>query len=48
MHWATHGHTAAELIAQRADAAKPLMGLQNTRPGGSVHSGRLQKKSGHL
>ena len=27
MHWAIHRHTAAELIAQRADAAKPHMGL---------------------
>lgn len=26
-HWAVHHHTAAELIAQRADAAKPYMGL---------------------
>lgn len=33
MHWATHGHTAAEVIHQRADAAKPLMGLLTTRPG---------------
>jgi hypothetical protein len=36
MHWATHGHTAAEVIAERADAAKPFMGLQTTRPGGIV------------
>ena len=36
MHWATHGHTAAEIIHERADAAKPLMGLQTTRPGGVV------------
>lgn len=36
MHWATHGHTAAELIHERADAAKPFMGLQTTRPGGIV------------
>jgi hypothetical protein len=36
MHWATHGHTAAEVIAQRADAAQPFMGLQTTRPGGIV------------
>jgi hypothetical protein len=36
MHWATHGHTAAEVIADRADAAKPFMGLQTTRPGGIV------------
>lgn len=36
MHWAAHGHTAAEVIAERADAAKPFMGLQTTRPGGIV------------
>lgn len=33
MHWAAHGHTAAEVIHERADATKPLMGLQTTRPG---------------
>ena len=27
MHWAAHGHTAAEVIAARADAAQPKMGL---------------------
>jgi hypothetical protein len=36
MHFATHGHTAAEVIAERADANKPFMGLQTTRPGGIV------------
>ena len=36
MHWATHGHTAAEVIAKRADGGKPLMGLLSTRPGGIV------------
>jgi hypothetical protein len=36
MHWATHGHTAAEVIEARADAAQPFMGLQTTRPGGIV------------
>ncbi len=36
MHWATHGHTAAEVIHQRADAAKPRMGLTTTRPGGII------------
>jgi hypothetical protein len=36
MHWATHGHTAAEVIHERADAAKPLMGLMTTRPGGII------------
>lgn len=33
MHFAAHGHTAAEVIHERADATKPLMGLQTTRPG---------------
>jgi hypothetical protein len=27
MHWATHGQTAAEVIAGRADASKPNMGM---------------------
>ena len=29
MHWAAHGHTAAEIVYQRADADKPFMGLTN-------------------
>lgn len=36
MHWAAHGHTAAEVIHQRADASQPFMGLQSTRPGGII------------
>ncbi len=28
-HWAIHGHTAAEVVMQRADAGKPNMGLTN-------------------
>jgi len=36
IHWATHGHTAAEVIADRANASKPFMGLQTTRPGGII------------
>jgi hypothetical protein len=38
MHWAAHGHTAAEVVAQRADAAKPNMGLTSWKnaPGGAV------------
>lgn len=27
MHWAAHGHTAAEIIHHRADAGKPNMGM---------------------
>jgi hypothetical protein len=29
IHWAAHGHTAAEIISQRADATKPNMGMTN-------------------
>ncbi|MBU0767519.1 MAG: virulence RhuM family protein, partial [Proteobacteria bacterium] len=29
MHYAVHGHTAAEIIVKRADSKKPLMGLTN-------------------
>lgn len=36
MHWATHGHTAAEIIHQRADATKPFMGMQTTKPNKTI------------
>ena len=29
IHWAAHGHTAAEIVNARADAARPNMGLTN-------------------
>ncbi|MDI6451439.1 virulence RhuM family protein [Anaerobaca lacustris] len=35
MHWASHGHTAAEIIAGRADANQPHMGMTNW-PGDSI------------
>jgi len=41
MHWAVHGHTAAEIIAERADASQPNMGL--TSWGNSPH-GAIRKK----
>ncbi|MFN7430691.1 MAG: virulence RhuM family protein [bacterium] len=41
MHWAAHGHTAAEVIARRADAAKPNMGLTNWP--GSAQGATLRK-----
>ena len=31
LHFATHGHTAAEIIYERADASKPFMGLTTFR-----------------
>lgn len=37
MHWAAHGHTAAEVIHERSDATQPFMGLKTTRPGGFIH-----------
>jgi len=36
MHWAAHGHTAAEVIHERADAKQPFMGLKTTRPGSII------------
>lgn len=39
LHFATHGHTSAELIAQRVDASKPNMGLtswKNEAKGGKI------------
>ncbi|MGI0492935.1 virulence RhuM family protein [Alkalinema pantanalense CENA528] len=41
MHWAAHGHTAAEIIAERADASQPNMGLMSW--GNSPH-GAIRKK----
>lgn len=40
MHWAIHGHTAAELVAERADADRPNMGLTTWR---NAPSGRIRK-----
>jgi hypothetical protein len=38
MHWAAHGHTAAEIVRQRANSAKPNMGLTTWKnsPAGPV------------
>jgi len=38
LHWAAHGHTAAEIIRHRADADKPNMGLTSWKnaPAGPV------------
>lgn len=40
LHWAIHGHTAAELITKRVDAKKPHMGLtswKGDKDGGKIH-----------
>ena len=47
LHWATHGHTAAELIVERADAAKPNMGL-NTWKGAKVRKGDVATAKNYL
>jgi len=38
LHWAIHGRTAAEVIADRADASRPNMGLTTWKnaPGGPI------------
>jgi hypothetical protein len=38
LHWAIHGHTAAEVVVERADATRPHMGLTTWRnaPAGLV------------
>ena len=38
LHWASHGHTAAEIVTERADATKPNMGLKTWKnaPAGPI------------
>ena len=48
MHWAAHGHTAAEVIAERVDSTKPFMGLQTTRPSGVVRKGDVSVAKNYL
>lgn len=40
LHWAIHGHTAAEVIMKRADAEKPFMGLTSWA---NFPDGKIQK-----
>lgn len=39
LHWAITGKTAAEIVAERADASKPNIGLQTWKnaPGGKIY-----------
>jgi hypothetical protein len=48
MHWAAHGHTAAEVIHERADATQPLMGLKTTRPGRIIRRGDVSVAKNYL
>ena len=47
LHYAIHGHTAAELIATRADAGKPHMGL-TTWKGAKVRQGDVTVAKNYL
>ncbi len=48
LHWAAHGHTAAELVHLRADAEKPLMGMSTTRPGAIVRKADISVAKNYL
>jgi len=47
MHWASHGHTAAEIIYHRADAGKANMGLTNW-PGTQLHKADAEIAKNYL
>ena len=40
LHWAIHGHTAAEIIAERVDVTKPQMGLTTWK---NAPKGKIRK-----
>ena len=51
MHWAVHGHTAAELIALRADAQTPNMNLTNwasAEQGGAIRKADVSVAKNYL
>lgn len=48
MHFAAHGHTAAEVIHGRADARKPLMGLTTTKSDGVVRKADISVAKNYL
>ncbi len=50
MHWAAHGHTAAEVVAARADADKPHMGLTvwKNAPAGPVRKADVAVAKNYL
>ena len=47
MHYAVHGHTAAEIIAKRADSRKPLMGLTSFK-GNYITTGDIAVAKNYL
>ncbi|OHD62216.1 MAG: hypothetical protein A2014_00415 [Spirochaetes bacterium GWF1_49_6] len=47
MHWAAHGHTAAEIIYNRADSDKPNMGMTNWA-GSTIRKGEVTIAKNYL
>ena len=50
LHWAIHGHTAAEIIHHRADRAHPTMGLSTWKqaPSGPIRRGDVSVAKNYL
>ncbi len=50
LHWAIHGHTAAEVVRERADAAKLNMGLTTWKnaPGGPIRKADVPVAKNYL
>ncbi len=50
LHWAIHGHTAAEVIKLRADAVKPNMGLTTWKngPAGAIRKADTEVAKNYL
>jgi hypothetical protein len=50
LHWAVTGKTASEIIAERADATKPSMGLTTWKnaPHGKIHKGDVSIAKNYL
>lgn len=50
LHWAIHGHTAAEVIAERADADRPNMGLTtwHNAPAGKIRKADVSVAKNYL
>lgn len=50
MHWAAHGHTAAEIVHERADASQPNMGLTSWKnaPRGPVRKADVTVAKNYL
>lgn len=50
LHWAIHGHTAAEIVYSRSDSSKPNMGLNTWKagPDGKIHKSDISIAKNYL